>query len=196
MLKGRTKSSSQPNPIYISFFSQPETSKHQPTNHLTTTNATMQFLNTILFATTSLAAALPQYNGLRTTVLPAEYSWCVENWHAGCDKAGCTYNFNVSSSQNNIYPGFKAYCSGTDTGYYSGCEILESASSSGNPSVAASLRPNTGDGIATMSVSLSFTDADTGITRNISGWHDASYNAFVAPLQNFTIVPTEVFAVL
>lgn len=31
------------------------------------------------------------------------------------------------------------------------------------------------------------------ITYNISGWHDASYNAFVAPLEQFNI--TEPFQV-
>ncbi|KAF7197289.1 hypothetical protein HII31_01340 [Pseudocercospora fuligena] len=156
----------------------------------------MQLLNTLIFATSSLAAALPQLDGVRTTDLPEGYSWSVENWHAGCARAGCNYNFNVSSEINNIYPGFKAYCSGYDTGYYSDCEILEGVSTSGTPFVAASLRPNVQNGIATMSVSLSFTDSGTGITRNISGWHDASYNAFVAPLQNFTIEPSQVTAVL
>ncbi|KXT02951.1 hypothetical protein AC578_10599 [Pseudocercospora eumusae] len=156
----------------------------------------MQLLTTILFATTTLAAALPQITGALTPDLPQNYTWCVENWHAGCIQSGCTYNFNVTSTKQNLYPGFKAYCTGTDTGYYTNCELLEYVSTSGVPSVAASLRPNVDNGIATMSVSLAFTDADTGITRNISGWHDASYNAFVAPLENFTIEPTEIFAVV
>ena len=107
----------------------------------------------------SMALVIPDV--VSATGLPQYYHWNVTGWNAGCARAGCTYNFNVSGTIDNIYPGFKAYCNGDDTGYYKDCEILEGVSTSGTPFVAASLRPNFGNGIATMSVSLSFTDADT-----------------------------------
>lgn len=120
----------------------------------------MQFLAILASAATALAAAVPQA-ATSNTGLPANYTWPVENWHAGCARSGCSYNFNVTGVQDGLYPGFKAYCSGYDTGYYKSCEILNGTSTSGIPFVAASLRPNFQNGIATMSVSLSFTDADS-----------------------------------
>lgn len=108
----------------------------------------------------SLAAALPE-TFAAPSGLPEGYQWSVENWHAGCARSGCSYDFNVTGTITPPYPGFKAYCSGSDTGYYANCEILEGVSTSGIPFVAASLRPNFQNGIATMSVSLSFTDADS-----------------------------------
>ncbi|EME40825.1 hypothetical protein DOTSEDRAFT_136569 [Dothistroma septosporum NZE10] len=144
----------------------------------------------------SLAAALP-VTFAAPSGLPDNYQWSVENWYAGCARSGCSYNFNVTGASSGLYPGFKAYCSGADTGYYDDCEILGVLSDSGTPFVAASLRPNFQNGIATMSVSLSFTDADSLIIYNISGWHDATYNAFVVPLEQFNITePFEITQVL
>ncbi|KAI5361139.1 hypothetical protein Slin15195_G122520 [Septoria linicola] len=159
----------------------------------------MQFLTLLTCAVPALASAIPQADTATlnpVTGLPADYTWAVENWHAGCSRGGCNYNFNITGAYEGLRPGFKAYCNGEDTGYYAPCEILDGTSTSGIPFVAASLRPNSGNGIATMSASLSFTDADSGVTYNISGWADSKYNAFVAPLQNFTVTPSQVTSVL
>lgn len=121
----------------------------------------MQLLPLLALLSTSLATALPQVPKGSPTELPEGYKWDVTNWTAGCARGGCTYDFNVTGAFANLYPGFKAYCSGKDTGYYQDCKILEDLTTSGVPFVAASLRPNVQNGIATMSVSLKFTDAGT-----------------------------------
>ncbi|KAF2165884.1 hypothetical protein M409DRAFT_23615 [Zasmidium cellare ATCC 36951] len=133
----------------------------------------------------SLAVAIPQTDA--ATGLPQYYHWNITSWHAGCARSGCSYNFNVTGHKDGIYPSFLAYCAGEDIGFFEGCEILEGVSTSGTPFVAASLQPSRQDGVASLAVSLSFTDADTLITYNITGTHEATYNAFVAPLENFSI---------
>lgn len=132
------------------------------TNPMTLSN--MQFISILASAAAlvvpSPAAAIPETTAAPSG-LPEGYQWSVEDWHAGCAHSGCSYTFNVTGAISSPYPGFKAYCSGSDTGYYADCEILEGVSTSGTPFVAASLRPNVQNSIATMSVSLSFTDADS-----------------------------------
>ncbi|EME78129.1 uncharacterized protein MYCFIDRAFT_212642 [Pseudocercospora fijiensis CIRAD86] len=151
--------------------------------------------------TTTLSFALPQatygtytpktYTTSTTSTTPSTYYWTVTNWHVDCARSGCTYNFNVTGPISAPNPSFLAYCYGSDTGYYAQCKVLQyTATASGAPSVAASLRPNTGDQIAVVSVSLAFVESDTGVARNITGYQNAQYNGFVAPLQSFTIVPS------
>ncbi|EMF08837.1 uncharacterized protein SEPMUDRAFT_151752 [Sphaerulina musiva SO2202] len=153
----------------------------------------MQFLS--LLTTAALAAALPQPQTATTdptTGLPTGYYWSVYDWQAGCASSGCSYNFNVTGVQDGLYPGFLAYCNGYDTGFYGQCQILNATSTSGIPFVSASLQPSKQDGVAKMSVSLEFVDSASNIKYNISAFADATYNAFVAPLQDFTVTPSVV----
>lgn len=125
--------------------------------HLTTV-----FLSTI---TAALAAALPQSGYGSSTGLPSDYHWDVENWTAGCVRAGCSYDFNVTGAKQDIYPAFKAYCSGFntyETYYFQDCKLLESNSTGSVPRVAASLPAGAQDGYAKMSVSLKFTELERG----------------------------------
>lgn len=111
-----------------------------------------------LFSTAS-AAPTPQVAGV-----PQEYYWNVTGWSAGCARAGCYYDFNVTGAIDGIRPGFLAYCSGDDVGYFKDCKLLSGVSTSGIPTVAAELATanlSNPDGIAKLGVSLSFTDADT-----------------------------------
>ncbi|KAK4494496.1 hypothetical protein PRZ48_014794 [Zasmidium cellare] len=135
----------------------------------------------------SLAVALPQTDA--ATGLPQYYHWNITNWHAGCARSGCSYDFNVTGPLDGIYPEFKAYCSGGDIGFFEDCELLEGLTNEGTgvPSVAARLEPSAQDGVARMAVSLSFQEETAGITHNITGTHETSYNAFVAPLEDFSI---------
>lgn len=107
----------------------------------------------------SMALVIPDV--VSATGLPQYYHWNVTGWNAGCARAGCTYNFNVTGHQDGVYPGFLAYCSGTDVGYFESCDILAGVSTSGTPSASASLQPSVQDGNAHMAVSLSFVDADS-----------------------------------
>ena len=113
----------------------------------------------VSLAAPAMAIVLPAVDSI--TGLPAYYHWNVTSWHAGCARSGCTYNFNVTGHRDGIYPGFLAYCSGDDTGFFKDCELLDGVTTSGVPYVAASLQPSQQDGVAKMAVSLSFTDADT-----------------------------------
>lgn len=106
-----------------------------------------------------MAAAAPAGELVaRQNGIPDGYSWPVENWHAGCARGGCNYNFNVTGIKDGYLPGFKAYCSGPDTGFFKDCELLEGETNEGTgpPFVAAKLRPSQQDGVALVSVSLQF----------------------------------------
>jgi len=119
----------------------------------------MQFLTLLttaagLIASTSAAPATSSSN--------KDYQWSVSNWEAGCARAGCYYNFNVTGTKNGNAPAFKAYCNGDDVGYFTSCQLLSGSSQGllGPPDVAAELdhyNTSTADGIARLAVSLSFT---------------------------------------
>ena len=65
-----------------------------------------------------------------------------------------------------MYPGFKADCSGEDKGFFEPCAITSAETTSGVPYVSAKLEhqldPEHSNGVALMSLSLSFTDANNG----------------------------------
>ena len=121
---------------------------------LTTLTATTALLAPALAAPAAVAdalpAALPQPDAeaapapapvttQANKVAPANYWFNVTGWSAGCARAGCYYDFNVSAPQTPTYPGFKAYCYGADTGYFSACQIL-GGKPKGKAQVAAKLK--------------------------------------------------------
>ncbi|TGJ88714.1 hypothetical protein E0Z10_g31 [Xylaria hypoxylon] len=132
-----------------------------------------------------------------------EYDWAVTGWSAGCARAGCYYDFNITGAENLTQspatPAFKAYCSG----YYEGapytlCERLDEEDT--DATVVAKLLPSNitanGSRYAVIQVSLEYTDLETPTTWwNFTGHASSIYNQFVAPLQSFTITPSEIIGV-
>lgn len=115
----------------------------------------MQLLTVITAAAGLLASASasPASKGKQND----NYKFHVQNWSAGCARAGCYYNFNVTGRRSGDKPAFKAYCSGSDVGYFESCEVLKGPV---GIDVAAELAPYdvaTANGIAAMGVSLRFT---------------------------------------
>lgn len=129
----------------------------------------MKYITLLAGASTALAAALSiaAPEGKTVLGLPEGYAWSVQNWHAGCARSGCSYNFNVTGPQSDYIPAFTAYCYGEDKAFFKLCDILEGNGTEVKniPFVAASLKPSTGDG-APMSVSLQFVDAATGYANS------------------------------
>lgn len=116
----------------------------------------MQLLATITAAAGLLASAsaLPASN----TNEDSAYTWQVSEWEAGCGRSGCYYYFNVTGAASDKKTAFKAYCHGTDEGYFTPCDLLSGAEGTG---VAAELATYN-DTVAKMGVSLQFTtDAKT-----------------------------------
>lgn len=110
----------------------------------------MQYTTALIALAASLVTA---QNGL-----PDGYTWPVSDWYASCARGGCNYNFNVTGIKDGWLPGFKAYCQYYDAGYFTDCDLLEGETNEGTgpPFVSAKLRPNQGDGVAQVSVSLQF----------------------------------------
>jgi hypothetical protein len=111
----------------------------------------VSFRTIALWATSALAAALSE----RQIDIPDDWTWSVENWHAGCQRT-CYYNFNVTipSIEGQVL-GAKAYCSGAESDdRFVHCQILEGAN---NP-VAAKLlaRPEGGNGGVPQQFAVSF----------------------------------------
>ncbi|PSN71403.1 hypothetical protein BS50DRAFT_486240 [Corynespora cassiicola Philippines] len=145
------------------------------------------------------AAAAPALTA-RQQEIPEGWTWQVENWHAGCQRAGCNYNFNITvPTVEGDIAGVKAYCSGY-RGYdtpdnYNLCQILEGA----NNGVSAKFGPRPEDGTGPKEIFISFEkgayEPEGRPAYNFTGSAPAVYNAFVAPLLNFTVTPTQVTAV-
>lgn len=84
---------------------------------------------TTLLAFTAGALASPVVP--RQMAIPENWNWHVSGWEAGC-APDCYYHFNVTipSVEGEIL-GVKAYCDGTENGYYrkgnwyTNCQILE-----------------------------------------------------------------------
>ena len=98
-------------------------------------------------------------------VVPANYYWNVTNWHASCNGGMCQYRFDVAApkfkSSPVVFPGFKAHCSGSDTGVFRDCNIVTSEGGPkivGGPFVQGNLRPKQRGGVAKMAVSLGFSN--------------------------------------
>ncbi|KAF2193759.1 hypothetical protein K469DRAFT_619047 [Zopfia rhizophila CBS 207.26] len=146
----------------------------------------------LLFAASAIASPLVQ----RQTEIPEDWNWQVEGWHAGCARSGCSYNFNITvPTIEGEIGGVKAYCSGYENGaFFIPCQILEGV----NNGVAAKLLPRedeSGRGPQQFAVSFLKASYEGSPYYNFTAYHETIYNAFVAPLQNFTMTPTEVFGV-
>ncbi|KAI1194800.1 hypothetical protein F5X97DRAFT_263953 [Nemania serpens] len=154
------------------------------------------FLAALVGASSASAAVM------RILAESIQYNWAVTGWNAGCARAGCFYDFNITGVGNLTSrpptPGFKAYCSGEGEGSpYRLCDRLDSEDT--DAIVVAKLLPSSilnGTRPATIQVSLKYTDLDTPTTWwNFTGHASSFYNQFVAPSQNFTITPDEITGV-
>ncbi|RMY23647.1 hypothetical protein D0867_01913 [Hortaea werneckii] len=168
----------------------------------------------LIYAVTALAGLVAATSASPSSHSKRNYKFQVQNWEAGCARAGCYYNFNVTGKRDGEKPAFKAYCSGDDSGYFKACELLKGPVGT---EVAAELAPydfTTANGIAAMGVSLSFTtNAETPyvisqkqlwqsqanpsnrVTYNYTGHYNATFNQFAAPTYDFKVKPDEVTAV-
>ncbi|KAI0134685.1 hypothetical protein BJ170DRAFT_591646 [Xylariales sp. AK1849] len=151
---------------------------------------------------TTLAMAVSAFPAAMKVEAVEGYDWEVTGWNAGCARAGCSYDFNVSGVATDnapARPAFLAYCYGFGEGSpYQVCDLLDDASV--DRQVVAKLLPatksNVSDYITHIQVSLQYTDLETPTTWwNFTGTGDAKYNAFVAPAMNFTIKPDTIFGV-
>jgi len=112
----------------------------------------------VAFTSTTFAIPLSALNPRQPA--PSTYSWSVINWSAGCARAGCYYDFNITGPCTSNIPSFSAYCSGNDVGYYVACSINDDGPDTRG--VAASLLPreqNT-EGGARISVSFRYSEVD------------------------------------
>ncbi|KAJ8128880.1 hypothetical protein O1611_g4752 [Lasiodiplodia mahajangana] len=153
-------------------------------------------LSALAGASTAFAAVM------RISAESMQYDWAVTGWNAGCARAGCYYDFNITGAANLTSrpptPAFKAYCSGDGEGSpYRLCSRLDDEDT--DAIVVAKLLPSkitNGTRPAIIQVSLKYTDLYTPTTWwNFTGHASSFYNQFVAPPQNFTITPDEITGV-
>ncbi|CAN9342464.1 unnamed protein product [Alternaria alternata] len=157
----------------------------------------VSFTTLLAFAAGAITAPTTQTEQPK---IPSNWTWHVEGWSAGCARSGCYYDFNISvpSIEGEIL-GVKAYCSGYENGWYrkgnwyAPCRILEGV----NNGVSAKFSERTSDTSGSPDqILLSFEKAPyeplntTGY--NFTGSHEAIYNQFVAPEQEFDVTPTAV----
>ncbi|KAH7128645.1 hypothetical protein B0J11DRAFT_578828 [Dendryphion nanum] len=164
------------------------------------------FPSTLLLPLTAAFAGLTTSTPIvhqRQLEIPENWNWHVTGWHAGCARSGCSYNFNVTipTIENKIL-GVKAYCSGAevidgvnlDLNTYRNCQILEGV----NNGVSAKFGPRKdfqsgGPEKIFVSFTLGAYEAEGRPEYNFTGNAEAIYNAFVAPLREFDVVPTVVW---
>ncbi|KAI1156926.1 hypothetical protein F4825DRAFT_140447 [Nemania diffusa] len=104
---------------------------------------------------------------MRVSTESMVYDWAVTGWNAGCARAGCYYDFNVTGAANLTSmpptPAFKAYCSGDGEGSpYRLCTRLDDEDT--DAIVVAKLLPSTiinNTRAAMIQVSLKYTDLYT-----------------------------------
>ncbi|KAI0502840.1 hypothetical protein F5B22DRAFT_44506 [Xylaria bambusicola] len=140
---------------------------------------------------------------MRIAAESMEYDWAVTGWSAGCARQGCYYDFNITGEANltsrPATPAFKAYCAGDGEGSpYRLCQRIDEEDT--DAIVVAKLLPSNtttnGTRHAKIQVSLRYTDLYSSTTWwNFTGRAVSFYNQFSAPLQNFTITPTEITGV-
>lgn len=156
-----------------------------------------------LFLAALAGASSASARVLRIAADSIEYNWDVTGWSAGCARAGCYYDFNITGDANLTSkpptPAFKAYCAGEGEGSpYRLCQRIDDEDTDAIV-VAKLLQSNTtinGTRPAIIQVSLKYTDLYTPTTWwNFTGHASSFYNQFVAPLQNFTITPDEITGV-
>ncbi|GAW17032.1 hypothetical protein EKO27_g4030 [Xylaria grammica] len=156
-----------------------------------------------ILLTALMGASSASASVMRIAADSMEYDWAVTGWSAGCARSGCYYDFNVTGVQNLTQrpatPAFKAYCSGFGEGApYRLCDRLDEEDT--DAIVVAKLLPSNitanGTRSAIIQVSLKYTDLETPTTWwNFTGHAASFYNQFSAPLQNFTITPSEIIGV-
>ncbi|RMY80382.1 hypothetical protein D0864_08694, partial [Hortaea werneckii] len=104
----------------------------------------------------------------------------VHDWKAGCARAGCSYNFNVTGKRDGEKPAFEAYCSSDDSGYFTPCEMLKGPAGT---EIAAELAP------------YDFTTANAHLLHNVTynyiGHYNATFNHFAAPPYDFKVKPEQ-----
>ncbi|KAG8168948.1 hypothetical protein KVR01_001697 [Diaporthe batatas] len=153
---------------------------------------------TLSLLTSTEAAQLwskPSVKHVKTKAAVAtSYTWSVTGWSAGCARAGCYYDFNISAPAfSNSVPAFKAYCSGFGEGTpYDKCELLDNNETIRQ--VAARLESvNTGGTGAHLAVSYEFVDP----TSENAYWNYTAYavSEYSSLLLNFTVQPTEIWGV-
>ncbi|KAF2799854.1 hypothetical protein K505DRAFT_230102 [Melanomma pulvis-pyrius CBS 109.77] len=151
-----------------------------------------------LLSTTAFASPLsptPRQTSSPEPSIPPNWTWHVTGWHAGCART-CSYNFNVTvPTIANEIGGVKAYCSGYESGNtFTRCQILEGA----NNGVSAKFGPRDEGAGSPKEVFLSFEKGgfEERPPYNFTAKHEAVFNAFVAPLLDFDVTPTEVVAVV
>lgn len=163
----------------------------------------MQFSLVAAISLLASAEAAHLWSGPRAKLVKTKqavasnYTWTVSGWSAGCARAGCYYDFNISAPAfSESVPAFNAYCSGFGEGApYDDCQVLDD---NRNPhQVAARLQAvnTTGTG-AHLAVSYEFADPTAdGTYWNYTAYTVSSYNQFVAPLLTFNMEPTEIWGV-
>ncbi|KAI1334421.1 hypothetical protein F5Y15DRAFT_401414 [Xylariaceae sp. FL0016] len=155
----------------------------------------VRIASVVALASAALAAPLTE----RQMDIPAGWEWSVENWHAGCGRSGCSYNFNVTvPTVEGQIGGVKAYCSGqesvtngTFTSSYKQCQLLEGS----NNYVMAKFAPRESQGTAPQEFAFAFTKAsyEGSAAYTFTAYNSTTYNAFVSPLLDFDVTPTEVY---
>ncbi|KAI3400116.1 hypothetical protein diail_4347 [Diaporthe ilicicola] len=129
--------------------------------------------------------------------VPSNYTWTVTGWSAGCARAGCYYDFNVSAPAfSESVPAFKAYCSGFGEGApYEECEILDDEENVHQVAARLEAVNTTGTG-AHLTVSYEFVDPTAeGTYWNYTAHTVSSYNQFSAPELTFSMTPSEFWGV-
>ncbi|EMD96296.1 hypothetical protein COCC4DRAFT_46719 [Bipolaris maydis ATCC 48331] len=170
----------------------------------------VSFTTLLTLAAGALATPVTPVLTTRDMNIPANWTWHVSGWEAGCQRQGCYYNFNITiPSWRAAIGGGKYYCNGYENGWYrkgnwfEECKLLELAPgdflSEANNTVAAKLSEQVGDDPTPNEIIVSFVwkgYTPTGRpSYNFSGEAPAVYNQFVSPPLEFDITPSDVFAV-
>jgi len=72
---------------------------------------------TAILALSAAALATPVVEGV-TSSIPADWTWHVFDWEAGCLGSGCYYFFNVTIPSSDQIAGVTARCNGRENGWY------------------------------------------------------------------------------
>ena len=72
---------------------------------------------TAILALSAAALATPVVQPITNSV-PANWTWHVFDWEAGCLGTGCYYRFNVTIPSSDRIEGVTARCNGRENGWY------------------------------------------------------------------------------
>jgi hypothetical protein len=94
----------------------------------------VSFTTLLTLAAGALATPITPELTARQLEVPANWTWAVSGWEAGCERRGCSYNFNITvPSYKAAIQGGKYYCNGYENGWYrkgnwfEQCELLSAA---------------------------------------------------------------------